>query len=383
MPEAQEIKEYASFPGLKDAVNKLKGPASPAVEQKVGTANSVEPTEVSNSGTEVVKQSETVADTPKEDPKVKPTTAVEETVAVDKPWDADDSTEPSTVNAPTIDYSKLGSALKLEGIKSESDIVSKFNELQTKLQEVESKKAATLEGLPDELKEVIDLAKSGVDWRSYLGASTVDWKKVDPIDLFESEFEKSPHYRNPDGTINQDLLNTDLDSIPDAQKAFEGNRMINQKLNEQQYLKNQQAEQARVRKEQSDRALIEATKSLSEILPESQFGVKFEAKHSDYLFKGISSGELLQKHFMSPNGGYDMKKVARTIALAEYGDKMIKFQAEKAKVSAKKEILSSTQNVQLESSKTSVAPDDGSEAKVSITDKFTKFMNAQKGVGHL
>jgi hypothetical protein len=383
MEQNLEVKEFANFPGLKEVAQKFKGPVAPPVEQKVEQpASPVEPKVISDPGTEVVKQSETVADVPKEQPKAEVPVA-EKALEVPIAWDAESSEEQAKTETPTFDFSKLGSALKLEGVKSESDLVAKFSELQTKLQTEETKKAATFEGIPDDLKEVIDLAKNGGDWKSYMGASAVDWSKEHPLDIYEYEFSKLPHFRNPDGTINQQAIDDALDAIPEGQKMYEGSQIINQRIQQQQQLKNQQVQQARLRKEQNDKALIEATKNLSEILPESQYGVKFEAKHSDYLFKGISSGELLQKHFLADNGQYDMKKVAKTIALAEYGDKMIKFQAEKAKVAAKKEILNTTQNVQLETPRTSVAPDDASTKQLSAADRMKKFVETQRGVGHL
>ncbi len=376
MPEIQEPKVYANIPGLKEAADKFK--AAAPIEQQVAPV-SVEPTVVSNTGTEEVKQPAVVTDPPKEQPKAEPTQTTE--VEVETPWDATDSIEPVTPITQTFDFSKLGSALKLEGIKSESDIVSKFNELQTKLQEVESKKEATFEGIPDDLKEVIDLVKNknGVDWKSYAGISTVDWSKINPADLFENEFSKLPQFRNPDGSVNEQLLNDELDRIPEGQKAYEGSRIIQERVLEQQQAKQRLEAQARFRKEQSDKALTEATRNLSEILPESQYGIKFEAKHSDHIFKGISSGELLQKHLLDPQGNYDMKKVAKTFALAEYGEKMIKYHADKAKVAAKKEILTSTQNVQLDTPGTSVSPEGVDSKSLSPQEKMVKFLNQQKG----
>jgi hypothetical protein len=378
--QPQETKQYAAFPGLKEQADKFK--AANKVEQ---TAVTVEPTEVSNPGTEELKQPVVVAETPKEQPKVEtiPETTKEVPVQVEKPWDAEDSNEQITTPTTSYDFSKLGSALKLPEVKSEADVVTKFNELQTKLQEFETKKAATFEGVPDELKEVINLAKEGVDWKSYLGASTVDWSKYHPADVYEAEFAKLPNFRNPDGTLNQQALDDALDAVPEAQKAFEGQKIIQQRLFEQNQFKQQQIAQARLRKEQSDRALLEATKNLSQLLPEDRYGIKFEPKHSDYLFKGISDGSLLQKHFLNDQGQYDMKKVTETIAKAEWGEKMIKYHADKAKVSTKKEVLNQTQNVQLDTPRTSVAPDDASKVQKSASEKMKAWQESLSKRGQL
>ncbi len=174
-----------------------------------------------------------------------------------------------------------------------------------------------------------------------------------------------------------------LDTIPEGQKAYEGNRLIQERINQQQQFKNHQIQQARVRKENADKALLSAVGKLSEIFPEKDYGVKFEARHADELFKGISSGELIKQYFTDENGNYDMNKVVETIALRKYGPKMIKFQAEKSKVAAKKEILTSTQNVQLDTPRRSVAPETGTEKQLSPAEKIQKMMDQQRRVGQL
>lgn len=376
MPEVINSLSGDQSSQLAEFAAKLRARAEqPIVEQPAST--SVETTQASSAPVPEV-QSLPVADAnaTKEDPKPEVPTATE---AVELPeWDAEIKTDP-TPTAPTVDFEKLGSALKLEGIKSESDLVTKVNEYKTKLQELESQKAATFEGLPEELKEVLDLAKQGGDWKSYMGASTVNWKNVDPVQLFEREL--AMHFRNTDGSLDEERYLSALDATPEATKLMEGSRIIQQRIFEQQQFKNRQIEQARIRKQEADQALAQATRKLGDLLPFEEYGIKFDSKHSDYLFNGISNGQLLQKHFLTDNGQYDMKKVARTIALAEYGDKMIRYQAEKAKIAGKKELLQQTQNVQLDSTKRSAAPDAGSEKQMSVAEKMQKFMESKKSVG--
>lgn len=370
----EEAKVFTSFPGLKDHVQKLKAESASPVEQ----ASSVDAQEPVSSAPEEISQPEAAIETPKEQPEVTP----EPEKVIEKPWDADDS-EPVAETITPISYEKLGSALKLEGVKSESDIVAKFNEIQTKLQTLETTKAATLEGVPDDLKEVLDLAKNGGDWKSYMGASSVNWNDYKPAEVFEHEFSKLPQFTNPDGSFNETAYNDAVDAISEGQKLYEGNRIIQQKINEQQQFKQRQIQVAQQRKEEKDRELVKATMNLSEMLPFNKFGIKFDAKHSDYLFKGISTGQLLNKHFLNESGDYDMSKITKTIALAEYGEKMVKFQAEKSKTAAKKEILQQTQNIQLEPPTRSVVPDEGSEKFMSAPEKMKKYLEAQRRPNNL
>ncbi len=288
--------------------------------------------------------------------------------------DWDDST-PVTTATPDVNFEKIGSALKIEGIKSESELVAKFNEINTELSQYKEKVQA-LSNIPDELKEVLSDPAKRNDWKSYI--NPIDYSRFDPVEVYEIEASKLPQFRNPDGTFNKTKFDEVLDAIPETQKELEGSRIIQQKIQEQNQFKQQQQAIAQQRKELQERELAEAARELPKLFPVEQYGMKLDNKHSEQLYKGISDGSLLKKHFLKADGSYDMKKTMATIAKAEYAEKMLKHIAGKATVAAKKEILQATTNPQLSTSSQSVAPEQVNEKPLSPAEKFAKYQSSLK-----
>jgi hypothetical protein len=249
---------------------------------------------------------------PKVEEKTTPEVAAPET-------DWDDST-PATQPTTDVSFEKIGSALKLEGIKSETELVAKFNEINTELAQYKEKVQA-LSNIPEELRDVLSDPAKRNDWKSYV--HPIDYSKVDPVVLYEHEASKLPQFRNPDGSVNQEKLDAVLDTIPETTKELEGSRIAQQKHSEQIQFRQQQQAIARQRKEAQDRELAEAAKDLSKLFPVEQFGIKWENKHAEQMYKGISDGSLLQNHFLKSDGSYDMRKAMATIAKAEYAEKML------------------------------------------------------------
>jgi hypothetical protein len=295
-------------------------------------------------------------------------------------WD-NDVVEQVAEIPPTVDFSKIGSALNLE-VKSESDIVAKFNEIQTKLKEYETKGTA-IPAVPEDLKEVIEIATKGGDWKSYVSDLQTDWTKLDPKEVFERQMMADPRFQD-NGVFNEDKYWEAMDALPDFQKELMGKQVIDYKRQQQAQAQARQAEIAERQRQAADRELAQAVKSLDKLLPVEEFGIKFEPKHSDYIYKGVNDGSLLKKHFQKDDGTYDMAKVVKTIALAEYGEKMIAFQAKKAATQAKKELLQSSQNVQLNRPSQPATPSAPTAAKdLSPAEKLAKFQESQRIAGRL
>ena len=73
-----------------------------------------------------------------------------------------------------------------------------------------------------------------------------------------------------------------------------------------------------------------------------------------------------------------MKSLVRTIALAEYGEKMISYKAKNSEVKAKKDVLQKTQNVQLNTTSTAPAPEDQEKKVLSPVDKMKELIQSQR-----
>ena len=263
-------------------------------------------------------------------------------------WDADE-TEVKTVESPKFDFSELSSALELGEIKDAKDFVAKVSEIKKQNKALSEK---PLEGIPEEFREVIEVAKTG-DWKEYLSNQLIDYTKLDPFQEFENDFYKRYGARFVvDGKFNQEAYDAALDAIPEVQQELAGQQILEAKAQLQARARESQRQKAEAKRELADKNLSKAANNLQEILPLDSFGIKFENKHSTKIYQGISNSELTKKHLgMSYDDlvrtGADMTLVAKSIAMAEWGQQMIKFKADNIKAQTKKEILTKTQNVQL------------------------------------
>jgi hypothetical protein len=342
-------------------------------------SNSVTPTE---SPSKPEAQVET-----KEQPKEEPTKATKEekVEVVESYLDADEANPTESIQSQDIDYVSLGSALELGETKTKDEFVSKASELKSKLKALEEN---PLLGIPDDFKEVIEVAKrSGEDWRDYLSQQIVDYTKVDPVKLFEDTFlnnaVKNPKYYT-DGKYDHEKALTALETFQEPVKEFEGMKIAEAKTNIQRQRQLELKAKAEAKAAQAEKSLAQATKSLGELLPFDNYGIKFEPKHSSEIYQGITSSKLTKKHLggMSYDdlirSGADMKAIVRTITLAEKGEKMIAYKSNSSKVEAKKELLEVTQNVQLNTPGSKLNPEEPEKRELTPAEKLKQYYSATK-----
>lgn len=297
-------------------------------------------------------------------------------------WDAD---ETIAAEAPKsiFDFKSIGSALQLGEIKDESELIAKVNELVVKKKELEDKPLA---GVPEEFREVLEVAKRGENWKEYVKQDLINFNNVDPITLYEDALEKdamnNPHYKTADGKFNSELFEQDLATIPDIQKFSQGKQLQQFHINQQNLRKAELKAKAEAKVANADTTLSQATQKLSEILPFENYGIKFEPKHSVEIYKGITDSSLTKKHLgvtyeKLVESGADMKQIARTITLAEKGEKMIKYGSANAEAKAKKALLASTQNVQLDNNGSRATPVEPSAKVLTPAEKIALHMQKQ------
>jgi hypothetical protein len=327
-------------------------------------------------------------ETPKEQPKEEPTeTTTEEKVEnVESSWDAEEAEEKKPEPKTDYDFTQLGSALEFGEIKTKEELISKVSEIKSKLKEYEEKPLA---GIPDEFKEVIEATKAGVDWKDYLSSQIIDYSKVDPLQLFEDTFLQNAS-RNPryftDGKFDLEKAHAALDLIQDPVKEMDGMR-IAEGLQTRQIQKQQELRaKAEAKIAQAEKSLSTATRNLNELLPVESYGIKFEPKHSSEIYQGISSSKLTRKHLgvdyeSLVRSGADMKAVTRTVAAAEYAERMIKFKTQSSKTTVKKELLSLTQNAQITTPGSRVSVEDPEKKVETIAQKTAKYIESQKQKG--
>lgn len=360
-----------------------------AKQETVDNSSVEVPVETPSEVTEVTEEQVTpvVVEAPKEqpekqaeEPKAEVVTPAEELKPTS--WDDEETPVIEKVETTKFDFKKIGSALDLKDVDSEDQIVTKVSELKTKLKELEEN---PLKAVSEEFREVLEVAKNGEDWRSFLAEQLVDYTKIDALKLFEDEFladaVKNPVYFT-EGKFDMQKAEDALDALPNPYKSNEGKK-IQQFYTQQQQLKKQQiVAQAEAKRTKAVETLSKASADLNKILPVEDFGIKFEPKHSAQIYEGITNSNLTNKHFGTSfenlvKDGADMSKVTRTIALAEYGEKMLKYKSQAAKVEAKKEILDKTQNVQLKPSTTVASPEQKEKTAVELTKEY--FERIRKG----
>ena len=353
------------------AKNPVQTETKPTTDQAVP-----EQVEVENT-TEQVEQTE--ATTEQKVANVEPTKEVE-TEEVDTTWD-----EPETKVETTQSQDDFSWVSDLMGeVKTKDEFKTKISEYKSKLKEYEDKPLA---GIPDEFKEVIEVAKTG-DWKDYLASQIIDYTKLDPVEEFERDFINRNH-NNPkyftDGKYDHQKLIEAVDSLPEQIRELEGSRIVQAQAELAERQRVAIKAKAEAKRNEAEKSLAQSTRQLSELLPLETYGIKFEPRHSSEIYEGIVNSKLTKKHLgMSYDdivrSGADMKAITRSITLAEKGEKMIAYKANKSKVEAKREILQSTQNIQLNTSGTNPTPEDP-EKKAKTAVDLVKEWKTQSSRG--
>ncbi len=297
-----------------------------------------------------------------------PAPVVEE---IPEAWDKE--LTPPKVDSKPFTIESLGSALKLSDVKTTEDVVAKFTGLETKVKELEAARDTVLEDLPDDLKEVVKVAKSKGDWKAYLGTTVVDYSKVDPVKLFENSIEQQARFRKPDGTIDFDAVDEALAAVPLVVREAQGETLKQQLMNNQTARRNQLYQETQRRQFEYNSKLADATKNIGTLLSKDKVGITLEPKHSDFLYEGIRSGKLVEKHLGKIDvSGIAPDKLAKTLALAEWGESIAKHNRDQGIVQGKKQLLTQSQNVQLRTPASPPTPNAPDQKPESPAEKMAK-----------
>lgn len=368
--------------------DKLANSAS-QTETVVETPKTVEPVAsetVTTPTGEVKKEAETATADPTKAAETEATKTADET---EFKWDAGIVEEPKVTTPQNVDFKKLGSAFDLNA-NTEEEFSKQLSEKAAKLKTLEEQSDKLFEGIPTELKEAMDVAKKGGDWYTFIEHSLLDVTKLDPVSLFEQEYERQEahKYKNTDGSIDYARLDEALDSVPEAIKVMQGKQIQNNIYLQQQAKKQQILSQTEKAKEVFSLQLGEAIKELPNHFPKDVFGITLEPQHMASIYDGISSGKLIEKHIgkldTSSLSKADAKKLAVTIAKAEWAAGISKAQFNKGLTQAKRELLDKTQNPQLNTSSRSAEPElIGSEKPKSAADQIRERLSGGVPKGSL
>lgn len=349
--------------------------------------------------TEVDKLAEKINPTPEEEPKAEKTvSAAEEPQKEAEPTEElkepefnfgePDSTTEESKQPPVELLKKIGSALDFGDLKDESELIAKVSELRTERDKYKKEVEVPLDGVPEVLKQAVEAAKQGADWYTLMGFST-DYSKLDPVQVFEYEYEAQlkHRYQKPDGTVDYEKLDADLDAFPEAEKVMRGNDIIRQKTAEQNARKTEIYNQAQQVRQQFDSKLAESTKNVSKFFPKERYGVSFEPRHTEYIYSGISSRNLIKKHLGNIDESVltrlDTDKLARTIAAAELVGNISEFRYKQGQVEKARELLAKNTNAAIETPAVPARPELTGDKPLTPQERLAKYHEQFRGQGRL
>jgi hypothetical protein len=315
--------------------------------------------------TPVEEAQPSVEETPSEDTEIiEETPTEEEVINFENIEDWDSSTVPEEeAEVDSFDFSTLSTDLGVE-ISSKENLVNKFKELSQKINILEQEKDSAFSNIPSDLRDALEVAKSGGDYLSFLNIATVDYSQYDPVDLFENEIYAT--FTDAQGNVNEEKANEYLDGLSDVEKEIQGKKIQKQYIDIQKRKAEDYQQKVLEKKHYADQQLksvIDKTDQIS--------GYKLTAAHKQSLYSDITSGKLFQDLFYGANGDYDFKKLVEVGFKAKNFDKLQNYLKTKIKNSTKKEVIQSITNAELEKS---TQPVETRNEQISPLDSYMKTL---------
>lgn len=296
--------------------------------------------------TETVPTETVVETTPEVTDKIETPTETKEVVNPPEPQENDWDETPATIETkpdvaiPELDFSELGKSIGFEEVKTKDDLVSKVKELKA------------LEGVPDNFKAALEIAKKGGDWQSFLGVSQVDYASVDSVELFKNDLYSRIKQLNP-GKTKEELETVYAEALGNyapIQQLIEGDKL------KKGYMDWQKQETARIQHEAAQKKQI-ADQRIKETIDkiEDINGFKLKSTHKAKMYDYITSGQL-QKDLFSQEG-YNYQALAEIAFARNFGKKANEFLWNKAKTAGTKEVITELTNPQITKPAEKVQPE--------------------------
>ena len=276
------------------------------------------------------------------DPVVETPTEPEE-IDIFESWDDDSGASDPAPQDPVQEnnseefVSQVVKDLNLDGINDYESLISKLKE---------NPQEDALEGLPEDLIKAIDLAKQGVDYRSYLQIDNVDYSKVNDVDLVASSVQD---YFVEEGQVNEEKLSEYLSGLNDTQIKIEADR-IRERLNA--------SKQNAINKLESDQksarlnAVSDAKNAVNSISDISGFKIK---DHQKTAFVDAVQKDTVLKDIMFTGNKIDYTKLANAYFMVNNFDKIVNVLISKNVNLGKKAVIESMSNPEQRVSSTPVA----------------------------
>jgi hypothetical protein len=258
-------------------------------------------------------------------------------------------------------FNDLAKELGWEGVSSKEKFLEKYNESVSKAKE------DAFEGVPDNLKEAVALAKEGGDYMSILETTSVNYDEFSNDELVKANAEK--YFKSEDGKIDRDALEDWFESKGKAEINMMGDQIrTSLKLEQKQKVEGIKQQTAR-EKEESQRALKAHIDSLSVV-----GGVKLRSSDKEKMFKDTVSGLAMEELFYE-NGKVSEKKLAENLFKIRSFDKAIKLAKSASTNDGKRQVLSKATNSTVRKPATKPRAE---TKKVSHLDNFYEMLKQKK-----
>lgn len=331
-----------------DSINeKLISQANPATETPIiePVVEPVEPVEPVVEPVEPVVDTpvtEPVVDTPVTDPIVEP--IVEPTA--DKEWSSEDPLieEGTSVADEGELITSLSDKFKLEFNKDETkNIDSVLSKIESKIEDGVSD---YLEGIPDQLKKAVELAKEGVDYQDYLNVNKVNYDDFSDVDLYANSV--SDYFTNDKGEVDSDALQSHIDALSDVDIKIKGDQ-VRKSLNSAQEQATQKIiNDSNQRKADSEKGISKALEGFDEVE-----GFKVSQFQKEQIKSSVVNDSIVNDFFYS-EGKLDFDKVAEMSFLKNNFKSIIKFLKTKSTNDGKRAVIQTMTNPEVVASSSPV-----------------------------
>jgi hypothetical protein len=273
------------------------------------------------------------------EPVATPTT-LEDKPAEGQTWDSFiEAVKPVEAVQSTFDFSSLGNAIGVE-VKSQDELVNHFKSLNEQLTQAKALSYKDDVSMPDEVKEVIEVAKSGGDYLAMLDVLSVDYSKEDPTVLFETEVAEL--FYNQDGSFREDEYNEYLDSLLPADKLMRGKSIQRELMQIQAQKRNEIKQKALHEKAVQIESVKRALDGMDKVN-----GFEVTPAIKGQMYNDFASGAVYAKLGILANGKIDAATALNAHFKAQYFDAIVKYLQSSARTEKTREVIKDLSNVNI------------------------------------
>lgn len=238
-------------------------------------------------------------------------------------FEEDSSTSEAALDESVIFQTKLKESF---GDLVGEDIQEFINSVKEKLSK---KEEDALQNIPEDLRKAIELVKDGVDYKEYLKIDNVNYDAFSDADLYGNSVISL--FTNQDGTIDQEGLQSHLDSLSDIQLKIEGSKIRNYLKTQQEFTKNKLVNEAKEAKNIKEKNINDAVSSLNSVL-----NFKVNPYQKEKIKAKLLTSDL---SIFTSNGKVDYKTAAEAVFKLENFDKIVNYLKTSTANETKKQIL--------------------------------------------